>query len=50
MLVLSDGKEVLVNANDALLPVPEALQKRIIDHLRRRYGKMIPLTIEPQPV
>ncbi len=40
MLVLSDGKEVLVNANDALLPVPEALQKRIIDHLRRRYGKI----------
>ena len=40
MFILSDGKEVLVNANDALLPIPELLQKRIIDHLHRRYGKI----------
>jgi len=38
ILVLSDGREVLVNANDALLTTPEVLQKRILDYLRRRYS------------
>lgn len=40
MMVVSDGREVLVNANDAVHVAPEAVQKRVIAHVAEHYGKI----------
>jgi hypothetical protein len=37
-LVIADGEETCVNANDALHTAPTPIQDRIISHIRKRYG------------
>src|SRR5262249_7131848 len=40
LMVVTDGKETCVNANDALHTAPAVIQDRIITHLLKRYGSV----------
>jgi L-ascorbate metabolism protein UlaG (beta-lactamase superfamily) len=40
LMAISDGTETCLNINDALHAAPAATQDALIDHLRRRYGRV----------